>query len=59
MSELILELFSEEIPAKIQKKFTEKLQALATNSLNNMGFLGELEVFVTPRRVTVLANNLT
>ena len=59
MSELILELFSEEIPAKIQKKFAEKLQALATNSLNNMGFLGELEVFVTPRRVAVLANNLT
>ncbi len=39
MSELLLELFSEEIPARLQTKAAEDLKSLITNGLVEAGLL--------------------
>ncbi len=52
MPDLLLELFSEEIPARMQAQASADLQKLVTNALVERGFLYEGAVaFATPRRL--------
>lgn len=54
MPELLLELFSEEIPARHQRRAAENLKKLVTDALVERGLLYEGAVsFVTPRRLTL------
>jgi glycyl-tRNA synthetase beta chain len=59
MSELLLELFSEEIPARLQTKAAEDLKALITNGLVEAGLLYEgAQVHATPRRLVLSVEGL-
>ncbi len=59
MSELLLELFSEEIPARLQTKAAEDLKALVTNGLVEAGLVYEgAQVHATPRRLVLSVEGL-
>ncbi|MDE1172544.1 MAG: glycine--tRNA ligase subunit beta [Parvibaculaceae bacterium] len=59
MSELLLELFSEEIPARMQKRASEDLQRLMLEGLKEAGVEpAAARAFVTPRRLTLLLEGL-
>jgi glycyl-tRNA synthetase beta chain len=59
MSELLLELFSEEIPARLQSKAAEDLNALITNGLVDAGLVYEgAQVHATPRRLVLSVEGL-
>ena len=54
MSELLLELFSEEIPARMQARAAEDLKRLVVEGLKAQGLdVGEAQAFSTPRRLTL------
>lgn len=54
MSDLLLELFSEEIPARMQRRAAEDLKKLVTDALVERGFLyGGAKAFSTPRRLAL------
>ncbi|CAM5770855.1 glycine--tRNA ligase subunit beta [Bosea minatitlanensis] len=54
MPDLLLELFSEEIPARMQRKAGEDLKKLVTDALVERGLLYEgAKAFVTPRRLAL------
>jgi glycyl-tRNA synthetase beta chain len=54
MPDLLLELFSEEIPARMQAKAAEDLKKLVTDRLVDAGLVYEgARAFVTPRRLTL------
>ena len=54
MPDLLLELFSEEIPARMQRKAGEDLKKLVTDALVERGLVYEgAKAFVTPRRLTL------
>jgi glycyl-tRNA synthetase beta chain len=54
MSDLLLELFSEEIPARMQAQAAADLKKLVTDALVERGLTYEAaESFVTPRRLTL------
>ena len=54
MSDLLLELFSEEIPARMQAQAAADLKKLVTDALFERGLSYEAaESFVTPRRLTL------
>jgi glycyl-tRNA synthetase beta chain len=54
MPDLLLELFSEEIPARMQRQAAEDLKRLVTNALVERSLLYEgAQSFVTPRRLTL------
>ncbi len=54
MPELLLELFSEEIPARMQRKAAEDLRKAVTNALVDAGLVYEgAKAFVTPRRLAL------
>lgn len=54
MPDLLLELFSEEIPARMQRKAAEDLKSLVTNALVDRGCVYEgAKAFSTPRRLTL------
>ncbi|MFC0283836.1 glycine--tRNA ligase subunit beta [Camelimonas abortus] len=54
MPDLLLELFSEEIPARMQRKAAHDLQSLVTNALVERGLLYEgAKAWATPRRLTL------
>jgi glycyl-tRNA synthetase beta chain len=54
MPDLFLELFSEEIPARMQRRAAEDLQRLVTEALVERGFLYEgARAFATPRRLAL------
>ncbi|MGL4440738.1 MAG: glycine--tRNA ligase subunit beta, partial [Bosea sp. (in: a-proteobacteria)] len=54
MPDLLLELFSEEIPARMQRKAAEDLQKLVTDALVERGFVYEgARAFATPRRLSL------
>jgi len=59
MAELLLELFSEEIPAKIQKTMADALCESVKTVLSDeaIGF-SSAESFVTPRRIGLVINGL-
>jgi glycyl-tRNA synthetase beta chain len=60
MPELLLELFSEEIPARMQAKAAEDLRALVTNGLVEAGLTYEgAQAHATPRRLVLSIEGLT
>ena len=55
MSELLLELFSEEIPARMQVKAADDLRRLVVDGLKARGLeTGDAQSFSTPRRLTLV-----
>ncbi len=61
MTDFLLEIFSEEIPAKMQKPAAENLTKIANEVLakNNLNFKSEqITTFVTPRRLVLYVKNL-
>ncbi len=59
MAELLLELFSEEIPARMQQKAAEDLKALITNGLVEAGLTYEgAQAHATPRRLVLSVEGL-
>ena len=59
MPELLLELLSEDIPARMQTRAAEDLKRLITDRLEKDGLKFEsLQTFVTPRRLTLVVDGL-
>jgi glycyl-tRNA synthetase beta chain len=59
MPDLLLELFSEEIPARMQARAAEDLRKLVTDRLVEAGLVYEgAKAFVTPRRLTLAVYNV-
>jgi glycyl-tRNA synthetase beta chain len=59
MPELLLELFSEEIPARMQAKAAEDLKGLITNALVDQGLVYEgAQAHATPRRLVLAVEGL-
>src|ERR1700675_5091200 len=59
MPDLLLELFSEEIPARIQARAAEDLRRLVTGALRERGLAHEgAASFVTPRRLALHISGL-
>src|SRR6185312_8489021 len=59
MPELLLELLSEEIPARMQAQAARDLERMAREKLAEAGILPEaLTVFAGPRRLTLAAEGL-
>ena len=59
MPDLLLELFSEEIPARMQAQAAEALRKLVTDALVARGLLYEgAKAFVTPRRLALAVHGL-
>jgi glycyl-tRNA synthetase beta chain len=59
MSELLLELFSEEIPARMQARAAEDLQRLMLEGLKATGLgVGEAMSFSTPRRLALVVQGV-
>ena len=60
MPDLLLELFSEEIPARMQRRAAEDLKSLVTNALVDAGVTYEgAKAFSTPRRLALHIAGLT
>ncbi len=60
MPDLLIELFSEEIPARMQAKAAEDLKSLVTNGLVEAGLTyASAAAFATPRRLTLHLEDLT
>ena len=60
MTDLLLELFSEEIPARMQKQASDDLKKMVTTGLVEAGLLFESAgVLVTPRRLCLSVVGLT
>ncbi|BBE71427.1 glycine--tRNA ligase subunit beta [Oharaeibacter diazotrophicus] len=60
MPDLLLELFSEEIPARMQAKAADDLRALVTGGLVEAGLTYEgAKAFATPRRLALTVHGLT
>ncbi len=59
MAELLLELFSEEIPARMQNRAREDLARLFGDALNSEGLqFKSIRTFATPRRLTAVVEGL-
>ena len=59
MAELLLELFSEEIPARMQQGAARDLERLLVGALTDRGFLFEgIKAFAGPRRLTLAVAGL-
>jgi len=59
MAELLLEIFSEEIPARMQARAADDLKRLVTDGLKAAGLAFETAAaFVTPRRLTLVVDGL-
>ena len=59
MAELLLELLSEEIPARMQARAADDLKRLATERLTAAGLtFTKAESFVTPRRLALVVDGL-
>lgn len=59
MAEFLLEIFSEEIPARMQQKASEDLEKLVTGKLKEAKLSHEgVKSFVTARRLTLLIDDL-
>ena len=59
MAELLLEILSEEIPSRMQKRAAEDLKRLITEGLNKarLEFDGA-DTFATPRRLVLVVDGL-
>ncbi len=59
MAELLLELFSEEIPARMQARAADELKRLVTEKLRAGGLaFTRAEAYVTPRRLALVVDGL-
>jgi glycyl-tRNA synthetase beta chain len=59
MPDLLLELFSEEIPARMQARAADELRKLVTDRLVGAGLVYEsAKAFVTPRRLTLVVEGI-
>ena len=59
MPELLLELFSEEIPARMQQRAADDLLRLITAGLKDAGLdIGEAESFAGPRRLALVVHDV-
>ncbi len=59
MSELLLELFSEEIPARMQARAADDLKKLIVEGLKAQGLaVGDAMSFATPRRLCLVVNGV-
>jgi glycyl-tRNA synthetase beta chain len=59
MAELLLELFSEEIPARMQGRAADDLKRLVTEGLKAQGLgVGEAEAYATPRRLSLVVEDV-
>ncbi len=59
MPELLIELFSEEIPARMQARAAEDLKRLVTAGLDKAGLShGEAHAYATPRRLALVVEEL-
>jgi glycyl-tRNA synthetase beta chain len=59
MPELLLELFSEEIPARMQGRAAEDLKRLVTEGLKAEGLeAGEAKAYATPRRLALVVEGV-
>jgi glycyl-tRNA synthetase beta chain len=59
MPELLLELFSEEIPARMQGRAADDLKRLVTDKLKEAGLaFTRADSYVTPRRLTLVVDGL-
>lgn len=59
MAELLLELFSEEIPARMQARAADDLKRLVTAGLKDAGLAhGAARAYATPRRLTLVVEGL-
>src|ERR1700733_1810955 len=59
MPDLLLEVFSEEIPARMQARAAEDLRKAVTDRLVNAGLVYEgAKAFVTPRRLTLAVHGV-
>ncbi len=59
MPDLLIELFSEEIPARMQRKAADDLKKLVTDAMVEAGLTYESAgAFATPRRLALSVNNL-
>jgi glycyl-tRNA synthetase beta chain len=59
MAELLLELFSEEIPARMQARAAEDLKRLVTEKLKEAGLsVTRAEAYATPRRLALVVDGL-
>ncbi|HEY6982641.1 glycine--tRNA ligase subunit beta [Reyranella sp.] len=59
MAELLLELLSEEIPARMQARAAEDLKRLVGDGLKAVGLeFGEARAFATPRRLALVVEGL-
>jgi glycyl-tRNA synthetase beta chain len=60
MSDLLIELFSEEIPARMQARAADDLRKLVTDGLVEAGLTyAGASAYATPRRLTLAINGLT
>ncbi|MCB1334451.1 MAG: glycine--tRNA ligase subunit beta [Roseivivax sp.] len=60
MPDLLIELFSEEIPARMQARASEELQSRVTNGLVEAGLTyAGAAAFATPRRLALTVHGLT
>ncbi len=59
MPELLLELFSEEIPARMQQRAADDLRRLVTEGLREAGLeTGQARAFAGPRRLALVVENV-
>jgi glycyl-tRNA synthetase beta chain len=59
MPELLIELFSEEIPARMQKRASDDLKRLVTDGLKAAGLkFTSADAFATPRRLALVVDGL-
>ena len=59
MPDLLFELFSEEIPARMQARAAEDLKKLVTDRLVEAGLLYEgAKAFATPRRLSLVVQGV-
>ncbi|MEX0299218.1 MAG: glycine--tRNA ligase subunit beta [Kordiimonas sp.] len=59
MAELLIELFSEEIPARMQKKASDDLKSMITKALSEAGLTYDAaEAYVTPRRLALFVTGV-
>jgi len=59
MPELLLELFSEEIPARMQRNAARDLEKMVNDRLLKAGYMPEgVKAFATPRRLALVATGL-
>ncbi|MGH1417785.1 MAG: glycine--tRNA ligase subunit beta [Hyphomicrobiaceae bacterium] len=55
MAELLLEIFSEEIPARMQQRAADDLKRLVSSGLEAEGLtLGDAQAYATPRRLAMM-----